>query len=85
MITITKDEKDRLSALFPHEHFARTMKQKSKRHHYMCPESYQFMKVIEDTNLAAAEFVREYESNGEFRRTRQRYYTGKGLTRDTWR
>lgn len=39
MIAITKAEKDAIIAQFPNVHIVRTMKQKSKRHHYYCEES----------------------------------------------
>lgn len=46
MIAINKSEKDAITARFPHIHIARTMKQKSKRHHYYCEESNAVMKFI---------------------------------------
>lgn len=39
MIAITKAEKDVISARFPNTYIVRTVKQKSKRHHYYCEES----------------------------------------------
>lgn len=38
MIAITKEEKDIIRERFPEVHIVRTMKQKSKRHHYYCEE-----------------------------------------------
>lgn len=38
MIAISKDEKDAILKRFPDVHIVRTMKQKSKRHHYYCEE-----------------------------------------------
>lgn len=38
MIAITKAEKDTIRERFPDVHIVRTMKQKSKRHHYYCEE-----------------------------------------------
>lgn len=49
MIAITKAEKDAISAQFPNAHIVRTMKQKSKRHHYYCEESKGVMRYLEET------------------------------------
>lgn len=38
MVAITKDEKDKILEKFPKAYIVRTMKQKSKRHHYFCEE-----------------------------------------------
>lgn len=39
MIAITKAEKEAIHERFPDAHIVRTMKQKSKRHHYYCEET----------------------------------------------
>lgn len=46
MIAITKAEKDAISAQFPSTYIVRTMKQKSKRHHYYCEESKPVMRYL---------------------------------------
>lgn len=46
MIAISKTEKEAISALFPNVHIVRTMKQKSKRHHYYCEESKPVMRYL---------------------------------------
>lgn len=46
MIAIDKAEKDAIRAKFPKVHIVRTMKQKSKRHHYYCEESKGVMKYL---------------------------------------
>lgn len=46
MISITKAEKDAIRAQFPSVHIVRTMKQKSKRHHYYCEETKQVMRFL---------------------------------------
>lgn len=46
MIAITKAEKDAISVQFPNTHIVRTMKQKSKRHHYYCEESKPVMRYL---------------------------------------
>ncbi len=47
MIAISKEEKEIISRECPKAHIVRTMKQKSKRHHYYCEESRQVMRVID--------------------------------------
>lgn len=39
MISINKQEKEAIKKRFPDAHVVRTMKQKSKRHHYYCEET----------------------------------------------
>ncbi len=46
MIHISKTEKEVISKQLPDAHIARTMKQKSKRHHYYCEENKQVMQLI---------------------------------------
>lgn len=46
MIAISKKEKEIINRECPHAHIVRTMKQKSKRHHYYCEESRQVMRVL---------------------------------------
>ncbi len=46
MIAINKEEKEALVARFPEAHIVRTMKKKSKRHHYYCEETRQVSKFI---------------------------------------
>lgn len=48
MIAITKAEKDAISAQFPNAHIVRTMRHKSKRHHYYCEESKGVMRYLEE-------------------------------------
>lgn len=46
MIAITKAEKEVISTRFPNAHIVRTMKQKSKRHHYYCEESNRIIRLL---------------------------------------
>ncbi len=46
MVAITKAEKDAISMQFPNVNIVRTMKQKSKRHHYYCEETRQVMRLL---------------------------------------
>ena len=47
MIAISKAEKEDICVLFPYVHIVRTMKQKSKRHHYYCEESKAVLHYLE--------------------------------------
>lgn len=47
MVAITKTEKEAILKRFPNVHIVRTMKQKSKRHHYYCEESRAVMKYLD--------------------------------------
>lgn len=46
MIAISKAEKDVISEKFPNVYIVRTVKQKSKRHHYYCEESKAVMRFL---------------------------------------
>ena len=46
MIAISKSEKEVISARFPDIHIVRTMKHKSKRHHYYCEENKGVVRVL---------------------------------------
>jgi hypothetical protein len=48
MIAISKEEKDVISKRFPNVHIVRTMRQKSKRHHYFCEESRGVMNYLKE-------------------------------------
>lgn len=48
MVAITKAEKEALHAAYPHAHIVRTMKQKSKRHHYYCEETERVMRFLDE-------------------------------------
>lgn len=68
MIAITKSESMRVREVFPHVEIVRTCIQKSKRHHYYLPESERYLRVIADTNNAAALICRQIDKNRERRR-----------------
>lgn len=53
MIAISKSEKEVITKKFPNAHIVRTMKQKSKRHHYFCEESPRVMALVRDMRDAA--------------------------------
>lgn len=76
LITITKEEKERLVKLFPNCKFPRTMKQDSKRHHYFCTESEDLMRAIADSNTAAAECVKEFDRQRALRNARKKNLRG---------
>lgn len=46
MIEINKSEKEEIVNLFPKAHIVRTMKQRSKKHHYYCEESKSVIKYL---------------------------------------
>lgn len=46
MIAINKSEKEVISKRLPNVHIVRTMKQKSKRHHYYCEENKHVMQLL---------------------------------------
>lgn len=46
MILINKSEKEVISKRLPGVYIVRTMKQKSKRHHYYCEECKPVMKLL---------------------------------------
>lgn len=46
MVAITKYEKEIIQKKFPRVHIARTMKQRSSRHHYYMEESSGPMKML---------------------------------------
>lgn len=46
MIAINKAEKDVISKRLPDVHIVRTMRQKSKRHHYFCEETKQVKQLL---------------------------------------
>lgn len=46
MVAISRIEKDAIRAEFPRAHIVRTMKQKSKRHHYYCEETRAVMNFL---------------------------------------
>ena len=48
MIAISKEEKDVICVRFPRVHIVRTMKQKSKRHHYYCEEFRGVMNYLQE-------------------------------------
>lgn len=46
MVAITKEESQVIRQRFPNAHIVRTMKQKSKRHHYYCEETKRVMNTL---------------------------------------
>lgn len=68
MISITKAESGRVREVYPRAEIVRTCIQKSKRHRYYLPESERYLRVIADTNSAAASICRQIDRNRERRR-----------------
>lgn len=48
MVAITKQEKEAINKRFPSAHIVRTMKQKSKRHHYFCEETRRVLAYLDE-------------------------------------
>ena len=46
MVLINKDEKMKITEVFPDVTIVRTMKHDSKRHHYYCPEEPRIMRYL---------------------------------------
>lgn len=70
MIAITKSEKEAISARFPEVHIVRTMKQKSKRHHYYCEETKQVVRLLSNMRKASGTTstnTQKVDANGEHR------------------
>ncbi len=61
MIEISKDEKDKIRKQYPQVFVSRTMKQDSKRHHYRIEESDKYLELIADTNIRAAEILKQHK------------------------
>ena len=46
MIQISKEEKEIIQEELPHVHIVRTMRNKSRRHHYFCSEEFEAVRLI---------------------------------------
>jgi len=53
MVEITKSEKEAISEHLPNVHIVRTMKNKSKRHHYYCEETKQVKQLLSQLRKGA--------------------------------
>ena len=58
MIAISKQEKEAIVKRFPKAHIVRTMKHKSKRHHYYCEESKGVMRYLDEVRNQGAKTKR---------------------------
>lgn len=63
MVAISKEEKEVIAKRFPNVHIVRTMKQKSKRHHYYCEESKGVMKYLDTARGKTQKHTREGVDN----------------------
>ena len=68
MILITKQESEIVRKRYPKAEIVRTCIQKSKRHHYYLPEAEQYLRLITDTNAAAAEICDAIDKRREQKR-----------------
>lgn len=78
MIAITKPESERVREVFPRAEIVRTCIQKSKRHHYYLPEVEKYLRLIVDTNCAAASICQQIDKERE-RSKRFRCCTNRAL------
>lgn len=72
MISITKPESEKIREVFPRAEIVRTCIQKSKRHHYYLPENEKYLRLIVDSNHAAASICQQIDKERE----RKRKYRG---------
>lgn len=70
MIAINKEEKEVISMRFPNVHIVRTMKQKSKRHHYYCEESKPIMRILKEMRNAGGATSQKVGANGYRKKTK---------------
>lgn len=64
MVSITKTEKEALHSVYPRAHIVRTMKQKSKRHHYYCEETERVMQFLKSFRESGDAVVTTVVANG---------------------
>lgn len=53
MISINKAEKEAIHKRFPDAHIVRTMKSKSKRHHYYCEETRRIINFLRELRCSS--------------------------------
>lgn len=68
MIEVNKKEKEVISKQLPSVHFVRTMKQKSKRHHYYCEETVPVFQLLNQLR-GGADDQKDGANNG-YRKTK---------------
>lgn len=68
MIAINKSEKEVISSRLPNVHIVRTMKQKSKRHHYYCEESKPVMRILKEMREAGGTTNQKVGAKVEYRK-----------------
>lgn len=73
MISITKAESERVREAFPRAEIVRTCIQKSKRHHYYLPEAEKYLRLIVDSNYAAATICKQIDKEHERNKRRYRH------------
>jgi hypothetical protein len=61
LISITKEETEKIRAKYPQVHITRTSQQKSKRHVYYLEESDKYLEIIQDTNDEAKEILKMHK------------------------
>lgn len=71
MISVTKDEKELITRLFPQYRVARTMRQDSKRHHYYAVEVESVMRAIAGSNSQAAAIIADIDKRKALEKSRR--------------
>ena len=59
MIAINKAESEAIRNRFPTAHIVRTLKQKSKRHHYYCEETRRVLNYLEELRTSNSIYVKD--------------------------
>ncbi len=68
MIPITKPESERVREVYPRAEIVRTCIQKNKRHHYYLPEAEKYLRLIVDSNRAAAAICEQIDKDRKHKR-----------------
>jgi len=68
MIAINKAEKEAICARFPDIHIVRTMKHKSKRHHYYCEENKGVLRTLNKLRSAGGTKMQKVGAECEYRK-----------------
>lgn len=71
MIAITKTEKEIINKRFPKVHIVRTMKKKSKRHHYYCEEAKSVMRFLKKYRSGKTEEKKNRCADNRFKNSKK--------------
>lgn len=68
MIPVTKEESMKVREAYPKAEIVRTCIQKSKRHRYYMAEIEKYLRLIEDTNMFAADICQKIDRERQRKR-----------------